>query len=180
MDGVGEVLTLLAGQFNSRVREINDRGHVAGMTFDTASGKSNGAVWRDGTQYVLAAGPGLEDAATRGIDNSGDTVIGFAHRVGGTAEAPIFDTQGQLWRWNGAGYEHFYLDTLVVNLNGWSTDAAQSINDRGQIVGFGIAPDGQQRAYLLSLVPEPVTWGLMIGGFGMVGAAMRRSRAVAA
>ena len=25
-------------------------------------------------------------------------------------------------------------------------------------------------------VPEPATWGLMLGGFGMAGAAMRRRR----
>ena len=29
-------------------------------------------------------------------------------------------------------------------------------------------------------VPEPATWGLMIAGFGMAGAALRRRRAVAA
>lgn len=32
----------------------------------------------------------------------------------------------------------------------------------------------------LAAVPEPATWGLMIGGFGLVGAAARRRRAVAA
>ncbi|TAJ74893.1 MAG: PEP-CTERM sorting domain-containing protein [Phenylobacterium sp.] len=29
-------------------------------------------------------------------------------------------------------------------------------------------------------VPEPATWALMIGGFGMAGATLRRRRAVAA
>jgi hypothetical protein len=29
-------------------------------------------------------------------------------------------------------------------------------------------------------VPEPTTWALMIGGFGLAGAALRRRRAVAA
>lgn len=31
-----------------------------------------------------------------------------------------------------------------------------------------------------SAVPEPITWALMVGGFGMAGAALRRRRAIAA
>jgi hypothetical protein len=30
------------------------------------------------------------------------------------------------------------------------------------------------------MVPEPATWAMMIGGFGLVGGALRRRRAIAA
>jgi hypothetical protein len=32
------------------------------------------------------------------------------------------------------------------------------------------------KAQLLSAVPEPASWMMMIGGFGLVGAALRRKR----
>ena len=42
---------------------------------------------------------------------------------------------------------------------------------------FIIGADGLHAA---GAVPEPVTWALMIGGFGLVGLALRRRRAIAA
>lgn len=42
-------------------------------------------------------------------------------------------------------------------------------------------PGGQIRGQLaLTAVPEPASWALMIGGFGLVGSALRQRRAVAA
>jgi probable HAF family extracellular repeat protein len=40
----------------------------------------------------------------------------------------------------------------------------RAINDAGQIVGYGINPDGYSRAYLLTPVPEPMTLGLLTVG----------------
>ncbi len=38
----------------------------------------------------------------------------------------------------------------------------------------GLATYAEATTGLASLVPEPASWAMMIGGFGMVGAAMRR------
>jgi probable HAF family extracellular repeat protein len=42
------------------------------------------------------------------------------------------------------------LNTLVDNLGGWTLIAATGINDRGQIVGDGVDPNGMVRAWLLT------------------------------
>ena len=60
---------------------------------------------------------------------------------------------------------------------GWTLDSAWSISSsNGYIVGIGTL-NGQQRGFLLSLMPsapEPASWARMLVGFGAIGAAMRR------
>jgi hypothetical protein len=41
-------------------------------------------------------------------------------------------------------------------------------------------PSGEVRGFLKAVVPEPATWGLMIGGFALVGMALRRRQSVPA
>jgi len=40
--------------------------------------------------------------------------------------------------------------------------------------------DGHHQGFVLGSVPEPSTWALMIGGFGLAGAMLRRRRSLAA
>jgi hypothetical protein len=52
-----------------------------------------------------------------------------------------------------------------------------NINSLGSLVAF----DNQSQVFLLGNaagggVPEPATWAMMILGFGMIGAALRRRR----
>ena len=114
---------------------------------------------------------GCDSSDLRGINASG-TAVGFSQN-GGCA------TVGGLWDWNGNGYDVYDINSLVVNLGGWDLFAPQGINDAGQIVGFGFDEFGVNRGWLLEAVPEPGTWAMLIGGFGMVGAAARRRRSVA-
>jgi probable HAF family extracellular repeat protein len=57
---------------------------------------------------------------------------------------------------NGAGMQD--LNGLVLT-PGWTLQEARGINDKGQIVGFGINPQGQTHAFLLTpesdAVPPP-------------------------
>ncbi|TRW15348.1 PEP-CTERM sorting domain-containing protein [Glacieibacterium frigidum] len=121
---------------------------------------------------------GFDTTTTRGINNFG-TVVGFGQAIDADT-GDLGPVTGLIWFFNGTGYDGFLLDSLVDLPAGYTTYAAQAINDAGQIVGFGDTPDGVQRGYLLSMVPEPATWALLIGGFGMVGTALRRRRALAA
>ena len=165
--GALSILPLGQGQFGSRARAINELGSVAGQVF-TSDGLI-GSVWSGNTQYLLnPIGSGYVNSTTRGINSAG-TVVGFADDADG-----LLNTSGQIWTFNGSSYTAASLDSLVVNLGGWRTNAPQAINDRGQIVGLGVDPFGVQHGYLLNAVPEPASWAMMLAGFGMICGAMRR------
>ena len=168
-DGALTILSLGAGQTASVARAINDGGDIAGQ----AGGL--GAVWRGGVRSDLIVAADLAGAATRGINDS-DTVVGFATRLTGTVDDPVATTVGEFWARSGSGFVNYALDSLIVNLDGWQIGAAEAINNRGDIVGFGTAPDGSARSYLLSPTPEPAVWVSMIAGFGMIGLVQRRQK----
>ncbi|MCC7203700.1 MAG: PEP-CTERM sorting domain-containing protein, partial [Phycisphaeraceae bacterium] len=65
------------------------------------------------------------------------------------------------------------LNTLLVSNPGWLLLGAQDINENGQIVGWGINPQGERHAFLLTPVPEPGTMGLLLIG---AAACLRRGR----
>lgn len=54
--------------------------------------------------------------------------------------------------------------------------------DAGELFGVGVGPlgsyfnDSTGVSFVMTAVPEPATWGMMILGFGIVGGAMRRQR----
>jgi len=55
------------------------------------------------------------------------------------------------------------LADLIEPGTGWQLDYAFAINDAGDIVGYGLF-NGQVRGFLMTAVPEPATWLLMIAG----------------
>jgi hypothetical protein len=58
---------------------------------------------------------------------------------------------------------------------------AYSFGPTGFPYGFGNGGAGVQQLFAeTSAAPEPAAWGLMIAGFGLAGAALRRRRAAAA
>ncbi|NJC34596.1 glycerophosphoryl diester phosphodiesterase [Sphingomonas jejuensis] len=78
--------------------------------------------------------------------------------------------------------ENVFLPTNLRN----GTDPAAYGNDQAEFLAFlnagvdGLFADAPDRARaavtLFSAVPEPASWGMMIAGFGLTGAAMRRRR----
>ena len=119
-------------------------------------------------------------ATIRGI-NSSATVVGFTQSFDDITGDQVTQSQ-TLWDFDGTSFTAYDLSTLIVNSAGWdfSTGAAQAINDNGDIVGFATSADGFQHGYLLTAVPEPASWAMMIGGFGMIGGALRRRRVAVA
>jgi hypothetical protein len=148
---------------------INNAGWAAGRI--TTAGQQSAAVWRpDGT--VIMAGDlagGQFNAIFRDIADNG-TAVGWGFDPSGI-RATIWTEAGGL----------VDLNSLIDGSAGWFIRDAAAINTRGQIAATGFQ-DGIQ--YLLRLdpigaaVPEPASWAMLIAGFGLVGAAMRRKAAV--
>ena len=84
---------------------------------------------------------------------------------------------------------------LYIDLDLFTYDGTQSVpglvfaDYKDTIINHIDAADGSGPAIVglsghdyatSAAIPEPATWGLMIGGFGLAGAALRRRRAVAA
>lgn len=175
-NGVASTLANPVGQSQARVRAISENGWIAGQTSGTLGFLAT--VWSPTSTYLL---PSLGTTATivtttRGINSSG-LVVGFSQSFDDTTG----DQVGQnhtLWEYGGGSFTAYDLSTLIVNFAGWDfgTGAAQAINDNGDIVGFATAADGFQHGYLLTAVPEPASWAMLITGFGLVGGALRRRR----
>ncbi|WP_238446786.1 PEP-CTERM sorting domain-containing protein [Azohydromonas australica] len=74
----------------------------------------------------------------------------------------------------------YNLTSLIRPLDAanWILQSAADINERGQIVGYGIfrGEPGLQ-AFIATPVPEPGAWALMLGGLALMGAAARRRAA---
>ena len=76
------------------------------------------------------------------------------------------------------------LAPLVTNLGSYFIQQGRSINNDGVIAAFGGGKAFTLRPNDLvgppaPGVPEPQSWAMMIAGFGLAGAAMRRRRALA-
>jgi choice-of-anchor A domain-containing protein len=88
----------------------------------------------------------------------------------GSVLAPYADYQGGWGQLNGE---------LIVKSFSDARGATQINNENpfsGNLLGLQ-APNGLQ-TILVASVPEPATWAMMIAGFGMIGAVLRRRRAL--
>ena len=158
-------LGFLPGAYeNSRATGINDARQVIGWS-------QGGDCWcaflwsaGDGMQslgYLSGAATGYERSFASDINNAG-LVIGWSH-VGDVAHA-------MLWT-ETAGMQD--LNALIDPAEGWVLSSANGINEKGQIVGTGLL-NGQSYGFLLSPVPEPATWAMMLGGLGVLFRRRRR------
>jgi hypothetical protein len=150
---------------NVRARGITDSGEVAGWV-SNASG-SQGFILAGGV-YTFFTAPGSFQSTFFEDINSSGLISGEYNDAGGFSHAFIFNS-------NTATFTD-------INVPGATNVNAFGINDAGQVVLTTSNVDGRITNYLYSPggAPEPASWALMIGGFGLAGAALRRRRAAVA
>jgi len=120
---------------------INNQGHAVGFT-NPDGGSQHAAMFRDGQvidlHTVAGGNSSAEDINVRG------QVVGHLRHGLDPFRAFLYE--------HGTMYD---LNALVPPDSGWALRMAGGINDHGWIVGYGINPQGQTRAFLLRPIPEP-------------------------
>jgi len=139
---------------------LNDAGQVIGHSA-TASGVDHPFLYTNGSMIDLGT---MGVSGTLNDINNAGVIVGS-----GSGNAFIF---------SGGTMQNLASVTDLSGSNFVSLVNATSINDAGQIVGYGLTSSGETHAFLLtsesmSPVPEPSTYGT-IGALGLVGLALRR------
>ena len=93
--------------------------------------------------------------------------LGFANRIRGTAPNAIV---GATWSGGGAGTLTFTPQLAPYKRLVLTTREGGEENIQG------LTGQGYRLASISAAVPESATWAMMVGGFGLLGASMRRSR----
>lgn len=153
--------TLIPGM-NGVALGINERCDIVG--YDLSQGKQRATVLASGTLTDIPLLPGATWSLAHDINDAG-VAVGFAgadNPLGGpdlsTTHAFVFDLS--------TGAED--LNDLIAPGSGWTLlRQARGINNDGQISGTGFF-DGHEHAFVLTPVPEPATWAMLLAGGALV------------
>jgi probable HAF family extracellular repeat protein len=125
------------GGDNGEANWINDKGQAAGSADFPGDQIHHGALWTNGVMTDLGTVGG--DLCSRAFSvNSKAQVVGGSSSCNGFLHAFV-------WQ-NGRMVD---LNTLITPGSGLQLTFALDINDRGEISGVGVLPNGDQHAFLL-------------------------------
>jgi probable HAF family extracellular repeat protein len=120
---------------------ISERGFVVGGA-QAPDQNFHGFLWRNGKMHDLPPVGGAPWAFGSSVNDQGQV-------VGNTTDAKGNERFAMLWS-GGHGYN---LNTLIAPSK-LHLVTAEYINDRGEIVGYGVLPNGNHRVYLLIRNPS--------------------------
>ncbi len=159
--------------FGTRVISINDAGIITGTYLDNTPDHFRHPFFGTGPGSLtpLPADPFGAPAAELGnITLSGKATY---NSLFPTPASPLgYVTAGFIVDFNGSGVE-------PVNVPGALFTETFGINERGDFTGLYLDGAGLH-GFIASFIPEPATWTLLLAGFGLSGAALRRRGPLAA
>ena len=148
---------------------INAAGTIAGVAVagNTSSGTNirQAVRWTfDGSAYALEAlgSMGRTFSEAKAINDAGQ-IVGFVTNISGSPQRAFLYQAGAM----------VDLNTFIDVASGFTLATAEGINDRGDIVGWGMV-GGQNRAYMLQAIPEPSSAALLLAG--LLGGGLWRAR----
>jgi probable HAF family extracellular repeat protein len=119
---------------------VNERSDVVGEA-NIGAGTYHAFHWSAGTMTDIHPDLGLRHSRANEV-NARSQIVGH---VSGFYNFATINGRAIIWH-NGTAWD---LNDLVPENAGWVLRSAEGINDRGQIVGFGIF-QGETRAFLLT------------------------------
>ena len=130
-------LAPLSNNTNSYAYDINNHGQIVGYSHGPDSGYHT-VIWEDELVQELPSLGGVKTMA-RAINDE--------HMIVGSSTVSDRGSQHAcLWVLN----EVWDLNDLIPDDSGWELKEAYDINNRGQIVGYGVNPDGKVRGFVLT------------------------------
>lgn len=189
------------GGGNSSARGINNAGQIVGASYTTSNFGVQAFVYSNGLMNPIGPLGALSASGSTAYDinDAGQLVGGNGHAflynnnmtdlgtLGGRYSVAFgVNSSGQIvGQANGAGpgsgipYAFLYSEGNMINLagiqlpDGSYLSSATGINDIGQI----IATDTLGHGYILTPVPEPDNYAMLIAGLGLMGFVARRKQA---
>lgn len=155
---------------------INNAGQMAANAYVPGDEAARSFIYEaDGRVRQIASLPTppgeLESTIVSDMNNQGWAV----GRSGGRGCYESYCHQAFLWR---DGQTVSLNDLLVPwQAKRWNLYDAVAINDRGQITGRGFSSFLVHDSFVLTPVPEPEGWALLLAGLGVVGTVARQRRA---
>lgn len=152
---------------------INDAGIAIGNDWD--GDITDTGLWWDAAHNVHTLGflPGMHSSVVSAINNH-NLIVGWS---GNAADCDPFAffvcRRASLFDLNGHAYD---LNDLIDPSLGYTLLFANGINDHGAIYGEALDASGRRFLFLAQPVPEPTSWAMLVAGFGLAGAALRRRR----
>lgn len=173
------------GGVYSFVRDINDSGQIIGY-YVTDDGIQHPFI-RSSAGVKTDIGPSNVSGLPRAINNSGQVVgrtrsSAFLYTNGtltilGAGTASAISQNGKIVGMDSSGHAAMFTNNTVIDLNtripsgsGWVLQEATGVNSAGQIVGYGIAPNGETHAFMLQpplplkIIGSTITMGVTVQG----------------